>query len=563
MELTKDMVLRVRQTGAGQVTQELAGIDAEQKRVAQSADQATDAAKRHGQATSQLTQFVKAQRTENRQQNFLFRESKDVVGSLAFGMIALSSATGKSTVATQGLERSLLTGFTTFQAADFAMAALGVSTGGVSTAIKAVLAGGAGIFTFLSQLDTNAKKTAGSGLKELEGRIAGLSALTQGKNIAALTELAGTQGAIVVSLERQRTLEIASANGNNAKLRAMLMFDQLHGKELSDAKIALENTLKELEAYKNVNGELVISDGLLAQENLKLDQLTKQRDNEAKTLEEIADLTRQIELSQGNIARIQEGLTPLTQSQKSAIQDGAFYLSQIAQKRQQETDELYKQLGLARRKREEDGYFAKQRTALNRPSLGTVGRNVERLRELDALIQMEESEDKRNELLKKRNRLQEELNRQMMTTSELTQHDLSTFASGLRGIGSALEYVGLQSSALWDVVSALEAIATAIKAIDLISTLFGFLGLGGVGAGAEVTGAGMGFPTGRIGTIAGAGASASPSLSRRPVGSDGASLGGSINIYAMDAKSFSQFLRTPANRRVFVDQMNAAVAKGK
>lgn len=144
--ISSDVQFKVSQTGAEAVNQSLEKIN-----------QTTDKA---GKSTSNLSKFVREQRIEQRQQNFLFREGAQAIGAATFSIVALTSASGNASKTQQQLNQTLVAGYSAFQAADFAMAALGVATGGVSTAIKATLAVGAGLLAFMNDSADAAKTNA-------------------------------------------------------------------------------------------------------------------------------------------------------------------------------------------------------------------------------------------------------------------------------------------------------------------------------------------------------------------------------------------------------------------
>lgn len=146
-DLTSDVQFRITQTGAKELSASLVDVDGRLKQV--------------GQSTSNLTKFIREQRTENRQQNFIFRETKDIVTSLAFATISLTSATGSHNKEIQKLNTSLIAGFTAFQASSFAMAALGIASGGVSTAISILLGAGIGFLSFMDKAAETVEKLKG------------------------------------------------------------------------------------------------------------------------------------------------------------------------------------------------------------------------------------------------------------------------------------------------------------------------------------------------------------------------------------------------------------------
>jgi hypothetical protein len=152
-DVTKNMIIRVSQTGATEAAAGIAQVDKAQQGAAQSAGTL-------GKATNSLTNFVREERREHRTQNFLFKESREVVTGLAFSMMALSSSAGEGNDSLRKLNQTMIMGFTGFQATSFAMSALGVATGGTATAIAMVIGIGAGLLTFFNDTKEAAKAAA-------------------------------------------------------------------------------------------------------------------------------------------------------------------------------------------------------------------------------------------------------------------------------------------------------------------------------------------------------------------------------------------------------------------
>ena len=157
-----DVQFRVSQTGAAEVAQSLEKIN-----------QTTD---RAGKSTGGLSKFIREQRTEQRQQNFLFREGANVVGTLTFATIALTSATGEASKGAKQLNQSLVTGYSAFQAANFAMSGLGIATGGWGFAVQAAIGVGAAFFLMLK----NGAQSAEEVKKQLDAMADSAKLFTEG-----------------------------------------------------------------------------------------------------------------------------------------------------------------------------------------------------------------------------------------------------------------------------------------------------------------------------------------------------------------------------------------------
>ena len=88
---------------------------------------------------SKLTQFIREQRTEQREHTFLFSQGREVVGAASIALGVFSNATGSTDEAMKKLSNSLNQGFITFQGLSFA---IGNSLGpwGAAASIAAGLA---------------------------------------------------------------------------------------------------------------------------------------------------------------------------------------------------------------------------------------------------------------------------------------------------------------------------------------------------------------------------------------------------------------------------------------
>lgn len=104
---------------------------------------------KYADETNRLSSFIREQRAEQRQQNFLISRGREVLGaaSLAmtvFGMTSQGEMKKVTNAATQGL--------VAFQGVEFALSALGAGPWGM------VIAGGAGIATMMAQLSDNTEE---------------------------------------------------------------------------------------------------------------------------------------------------------------------------------------------------------------------------------------------------------------------------------------------------------------------------------------------------------------------------------------------------------------------
>jgi len=96
--------------------------------------------KRHGEETNRLSEFIRKQRSEQREQNFLMRQGKDVIGAASVGLGLFSNTAGQSDETMKKLTNSLNQGFVTFQGLDFLLAAVPGPWGVAAAAIGGVAA---------------------------------------------------------------------------------------------------------------------------------------------------------------------------------------------------------------------------------------------------------------------------------------------------------------------------------------------------------------------------------------------------------------------------------------
>lgn len=101
--------------------------------------------------TSTLTGFIRSQRAEQREQNFLYRQGRDAVGAVAFGLVALSGATNSADESSKKLNSSLQQGFLVFQGLNFILSgvnpAIGLTislVGGLASALSVFTGSGSG-----------------------------------------------------------------------------------------------------------------------------------------------------------------------------------------------------------------------------------------------------------------------------------------------------------------------------------------------------------------------------------------------------------------------------------
>jgi hypothetical protein len=116
---------------------------------------------------SSLTQFVREQRAEQRMQGFLFRETSQAVGALAFGLTSINAITGSTTGNMRQLNNALNAGFTAFQGINFILARL---PGPISLAVA-----GLGAISAIFMSIKNSGSEADKKIQDIEESIINLS----------------------------------------------------------------------------------------------------------------------------------------------------------------------------------------------------------------------------------------------------------------------------------------------------------------------------------------------------------------------------------------------------
>jgi hypothetical protein len=156
------------------LTQSLEEADAEFSASPAAIGSATAATDAHGKSVSKMTQTYREECAEHRKRNFFFREGRELVMMMSFAMMALSNSEGNASSSQKNLNKALMEGFTVFMTADFALKMLsttmGFATGGLTTAITAVIGVGVGLISFLRSAKTNTEELAKAN-KELKERL--------------------------------------------------------------------------------------------------------------------------------------------------------------------------------------------------------------------------------------------------------------------------------------------------------------------------------------------------------------------------------------------------------
>lgn len=87
--------------------------------------------RQHGQEVGKLKEFYKEQRAENRLMSFYFREGREAVNALSFGILGLIATTGEGDKTQQKFNKSLAEGFAAFQGIEFMLSSMGAGPWGL------------------------------------------------------------------------------------------------------------------------------------------------------------------------------------------------------------------------------------------------------------------------------------------------------------------------------------------------------------------------------------------------------------------------------------------------
>lgn len=90
--------------------------------------------RRASTSTNAFTQFVRQQRIEQRNQNFVMRETIQSINGISAAMLTLNNSMGSTSDSTKELTTAITHGFLAFQGLEFALSALGAGPWGVAVA---------------------------------------------------------------------------------------------------------------------------------------------------------------------------------------------------------------------------------------------------------------------------------------------------------------------------------------------------------------------------------------------------------------------------------------------
>jgi hypothetical protein len=523
MNMTSEYTFRISQQGGEQLRVMLKGMGIDFQETKAAADGATSAIASHGKETNALTQFIHTQRTAQREQSFMFREGRQSIMLLSMGMMMLGNSNDGADASTKKFNKSIMESIIAFQAADFAIAALGIASGGTAIAIAGIIAAGVGLSSFYGD-STKAAEEFNKSLKTQTDMLLELGLISKSE---VMKKIAGQLSEESLKLSGMKIG--ATVYGEN--------FENVGGVSKQEYTDQINKVLGLQKEYKK-----------LWDENAK---------DEDKFNTQLID---DIEEEALRLWNLNEDEAKDNKADLDALEDKRKAMARIY--------DMVADIKEQERKQQEE--------FLSRP-LGSINAKQFDLKQKDALIDIVTDEKERNKLLKERAVLQTKLNLMQKTDEELTGMLLDETQNAFSTMGNIIVSLGGNTdnwfSKLGQVLQVMQEIKAATEAIKAIEEIVGFLGLfhgGGIlteHIGGILTGhSGLTLPT----TYGGrkevlfkgyAGEEIIPEDSPRHrnnmytkgYGGIGATI--NFNIYANDAQSFNDYINQPVNRRAIINTM--------
>ena len=498
-DITGGMKFNIEQSGGKELKTTLDGISKSLDEVGVHAEK----------QSSSLSKFIARERTQNRERSFLFKESRNSILLASSALMAFGDA---SDGAGKKLGTSMTKGFIAMEGAGFAMSALGVATGGTSTAITALIGTGVGLYSFLSKSAEEIKKTADE-LKEYRNIL---------EQVSSMHFSVGTFG-----------VEYGS-DAWNKLVAERKGFLQLTIETLKKEEVGL---LRNMSLFKRNEEEKLVA----MKEYLKvLGQRLAAEDSYNKFLEGIKKKEPEIQ-GVGSFG-----------FQKSPYMFGAGW--------QPETGYT------GRRINELPMFFEGGKQP------GDIWKKQQELEATEGLLINASGED-RLKLLGRRKQLQQEINVLNMTDTELQQEALMILGNSLSQIQSAMDQFGIsQTSLIGQMVSGFQRIleiVETIKAVTAAINAIGMLGIfhsGGVPVPMAHTGMMLGsnYQGHREAIVKmHSGEEIITPYDPRHRRNGGRSIGTNVNVNynvrAIDARSFETTINTSQHRRSLVKAIDKAL----
>lgn len=528
----------------------------------------------HSGQISKMTDFYKAQRSEMREQSFMFKESRNAVQALSGSAALLTDQLGEQSGELKQLKGSLTSGLGIFQGVSFSMAALGVSSGGVTIAIAGLVAGASTLYSFLDRTAEHAA-IAKKGILDLSGTLAGLS---QGN---------------ILDLYRQKAAELASAR------------DKLEGEKSAFPKVTrgffhdpeLEQTIAASEQQTEFYKSALKSDvELKVEDQARVTALQQQ----IQLLQQGSDIAKKSLQAQFEMNAVLNNPDTSDQVRQLAIQRNAIIQKQLSAsvpdifsiKLRWDLDDFKTMTAsegplLLASIHKAFGADAKGNVPINLALAGIIDQKEIELQQVNYLLKNATTEERINELIKERIRIQADLKKLEETELEKEAAMLNLYETGLQSIASGLDALGVKSDtwasklmvALEQFVK-IEQIQNSINQLEeagkttswlnyipMLGSALKILALfheGGIVPKAH-TGMFINAPASQefpIMVRGGETVRTERQEARLQNGMSGAGGRTYVTIQALDAGSFNDFLRDPGNRNVLISRINDALRKG-
>ena len=161
-DVTREWLIRIRENGGKEtlgVVNQVRGAVAQGREEVQKSSTVVD---EHGRVMGFTRGELRKYNQEQRLQNVLFREVRQVATAASVAVLAVSSSFGESRKETRAATQALLTAISVFQAVEFTAFAMGRSLGPIGMILAGIAAVGLGFVTFMKATEEGgdrAKKT--------------------------------------------------------------------------------------------------------------------------------------------------------------------------------------------------------------------------------------------------------------------------------------------------------------------------------------------------------------------------------------------------------------------
>ena len=244
----------------------------------------------------------------------MFRESANVLGTVAFGLMAVTSATGDSSESMQKFNKTLMSGFAAFQGINFAMSAMGIASGGLITAISVLVGLGVALYAFFDNSKEKAKKAAEQmeRFKDSAKLTAqGLSSDEAKKELDRTAHLIDRQALLNAAMEDWKKQNAGAAISGHGLAKA---YDAITAQV--DSQIAVQLVYRaalqdviDTESQRKLEDQRKAGDSLIGQQELRIKKLEEEK-NATTDLNRIQAINLQLYAERVKLDRLQKSETP-------------------------------------------------------------------------------------------------------------------------------------------------------------------------------------------------------------------------------------------------------------